>query len=70
MNARESVFGGEDVTEDEANLHDTSARDEKDGRSFGTFEKDGRHDVLVKWKEVIGSECPPNHSLFTYKAML
>lgn len=50
MNARDSVFDGEKVAEDEAKLQDTSTRDEKNGRSFGTFTKDGTHDVLVEWK--------------------
>lgn len=70
MNARESVFGGEDVTEDEADLEDTSPRDEKNGRGFGVFEKNGPQNVLVEFKEVGSSECPPKHSLFTFKAMI
>lgn len=70
MNARESVFGGEEVDEDEANLNDTVAKDEKNGRSFGTYDNGRTHDVLVEWKEVISSDCPPKHSLFTYKAMI
>ncbi|KAF1954794.1 HET-s/LopB domain protein [Byssothecium circinans] len=70
MDARKTVLGGEDVKEKDRFLAVTGARDEKSGRSYGVFTKNGMHDVLVEWKLVDPVQCPPNDSRAMYKMML